>query len=80
MGTKKVPCPGTYQVCDQGDKPVYSFEADGYCLDRFFEGTLSPYGVSSKDKAEIEKNPNAKIQAPDGKLGPLAGVNPADCK
>ena len=79
MGTKRVPCSGTYQVCDQEDKPVYSFQADGYCLDRLFEGTLSPYGVSPTDEGEIDKHPNTKIQAPDGKLGALAGINPPDC-
>jgi hypothetical protein len=74
---KQIPCPGTYQLYDQGDKSIHSFEAEGYYRDLFFEGTVSPYGVSARDETEIDKHAKAIVEAPDGQKGPVAKINPS---
>jgi hypothetical protein len=53
------------------DKLVMTFNADGHVRDFGLPDTISLYGVSAKDKAEIDKHVSSAVQPPSEKRGKL---------
>lgn len=55
----------------ENDKPVVTFEAEGHVRDFGLPDSISLYGVSSKDKVEIDKYISPTVQPPNEKRGKL---------
>lgn len=60
----------TYELYEN-DKRVMTFEAKGHVRDFGLPDTISPYGVSARDEAEIDKYVSPSVQPPNERRGKL---------
>ena len=55
----------------ESDKLIMTFDADGHVRDFGLPDSISLYGVSPKDKAEIDKHISPTVQPPNEQRGKL---------